>query len=43
MSPQAREDAGISQGLLRVAVGLEDVQDIQADLARGLDRVVGHA
>jgi O-succinylhomoserine sulfhydrylase len=29
--------AGITQGLVRVAVGLEDIEDIKADLARGLD------
>jgi O-succinylhomoserine sulfhydrylase len=32
----AREKAGIVEGLLRVAVGLEAVQDIRADLERGL-------
>jgi O-succinylhomoserine sulfhydrylase len=37
LSDQQREQAGISQGLLRVAVGLESIGDIQADLARGLD------
>jgi len=37
LSPEAREVSGISEGLLRVAVGLEDVEDIKADLARGLD------
>ncbi|MBN8510143.1 MAG: O-succinylhomoserine sulfhydrylase [Burkholderiales bacterium] len=31
-----RQAAGIGQGLIRVAVGLEDVQDIIADLQRGL-------
>lgn len=34
----ARDAAGISEGLLRIAVGLEAVSDIQADLARGLYR-----
>ena len=29
--------AGIGDGLLRVAVGLESVEDLKADLARGLD------
>lgn len=29
--------AGITQGLIRVAVGLEDIEDLKADLARGLD------
>ncbi|MDD5298505.1 MAG: O-succinylhomoserine sulfhydrylase [Rhodocyclaceae bacterium] len=36
ISPEARAAAGITDGLLRVAVGLESVADIQADLARGL-------
>jgi O-succinylhomoserine sulfhydrylase len=31
-----RESAGIVEGLVRLAVGLEDAGDIQADLARGL-------
>ncbi len=36
LTPEEREQAGISEGLLRVAVGLEDVEDIKEDLARGL-------
>jgi O-succinylhomoserine sulfhydrylase len=36
ISPEARAAAGIGEGLLRVAVGLEAVADVQADLARGL-------
>jgi O-succinylhomoserine sulfhydrylase len=36
ISPEARAAAGITEGLLRVAVGLEAVADIQADLGRGL-------
>jgi len=36
ISQEARNAAGIGDGLLRVAVGLEDIQDIKADLARGL-------
>jgi O-succinylhomoserine sulfhydrylase len=32
-----RQAAGIGQGLIRVAVGLEYPQDIQKDLSRGLD------
>jgi len=35
-TPEQRAAAGITEGLLRVAVGLEAVCDIQADLARGL-------
>jgi O-succinylhomoserine sulfhydrylase len=36
LSEEQRLAAGITQGLIRVAVGLDDVADIQADLARGL-------
>ncbi|OOG36637.1 O-succinylhomoserine sulfhydrylase [Polaromonas sp. A23] len=32
-----RQDAGIGQGLIRVAVGLEHIEDLKADLLRGLD------
>ena len=32
-----RQAAGIGQGLVRVAVGLENIEDMKADLARGLD------
>ena len=31
--------AGITQGAIRIAVGLEDLEDLKADLARGLDAV----
>ncbi|MEX1201476.1 MAG: O-succinylhomoserine sulfhydrylase [Methylophaga sp.] len=37
LTPEARAQAGISDGLLRLSVGLESVADIQADLQRGLD------
>jgi O-succinylhomoserine sulfhydrylase len=36
MTPEQRDAAGISDGLIRIAVGLESIADIQADLARGL-------
>ena len=36
ISAEARARAGITEGLLRVAVGLEALIDIQDDLARGL-------
>ena len=36
ITPEQRAAAGIGDGLLRVAVGLEAISDIQADLARGL-------
>ncbi|MDM0056903.1 O-succinylhomoserine sulfhydrylase [Variovorax fucosicus] len=36
LSEAQRQAAGIGQGLIRLAVGLDHVQDIQADLLRGL-------
>ncbi|WP_174874522.1 O-succinylhomoserine sulfhydrylase [Vogesella oryzae] len=36
ITPEARASAGITEGLLRVAVGLEHIEDIKADLLRGL-------
>jgi len=36
ISPEARRAAGVGEELLRVAVGLEAIGDIQDDLARGL-------
>ncbi len=36
ISEEARQRAGISQALLRIAVGLEDIDDLKADLERGL-------
>jgi O-succinylhomoserine sulfhydrylase len=36
LSEDQRRAAGITQGLLRVAVGLEDVEDLKNDLQRGL-------
>ena len=39
LSEAQRQEAGIGQGLIRVAVGLEDVRDIMADLQRGLEQL----
>lgn len=36
LAPEARAAAGISDGLVRLAVGLESVADLQADLKPGL-------
>jgi O-succinylhomoserine sulfhydrylase len=36
ITPEARAAAGITGGLVRVAVGLEALEDLKADLARGL-------
>lgn len=36
IAPEQRAAAGITEGLLRISVGLEDLDDLQRDLARGL-------
>jgi cystathionine beta-lyase/cystathionine gamma-synthase len=37
---QAERDAlGIGDGLVRISVGIEDAEDLLADLRRGLDAV----
>jgi len=36
LTEEQRLAAGITQGMVRVAVGLEDIEDIKADLLRGL-------
>lgn len=39
LTEEQRQAAGIGQGLIRLAVGLEHVEDIKADLLRGLDKL----
>lgn len=39
-TPEERAEAGISDGLVRLAVGLENVEDIIADLKQALDTIV---
>jgi O-succinylhomoserine sulfhydrylase len=39
ISDAARARAGITEGLVRIAVGLESVKDIRADLERGLGAI----
>ena len=36
LTPEQRMEAGISKSLIRLAIGLESVSDLQADLATGL-------
>jgi len=36
ISEQERRDAGITDNLIRLAVGLEDIEDLKEDMARGL-------
>lgn len=35
LTPQQKAEAGITDGLVRISVGLEEVEDLKADLARG--------
>jgi O-succinylhomoserine sulfhydrylase len=37
ITPEQRRAAGINEGLIRISVGLEDIEDLQADLSRGLN------
>ena len=38
LSKEARESAGITDGLIRLAVGIENIEDIIADLSNALDK-----
>lgn len=38
VAPDARDEGGIGPGLLRLSVGLEDVEDLWADLSQALER-----
>lgn len=40
LTPEERAAAGIGENLIRVAVGLEDVEDVKSDLKCGLDRLL---
>ncbi|HOX68104.1 MAG TPA: O-succinylhomoserine sulfhydrylase [Burkholderiaceae bacterium] len=37
LTEEQRQAAGITQGMVRIAVGLDDVEDLKADLLRGLN------
>ncbi len=39
MGPEGRAEAGVGEGMIRMNVGLEDVQDLLEDLDRGLKAV----
>lgn len=39
MTPEDREAAGIHENLVRLSVGIEDIDDIKADMLRGLSAV----
>ena len=38
LTPDARAELGVTDGLLRIAVGLEDVDDLCEDLQQALKR-----
>jgi O-succinylhomoserine sulfhydrylase len=42
LTPEERAAVGIGEGLVRVAVGLEEIEDIQRDLALGLETKRSH-
>jgi cystathionine beta-lyase/cystathionine gamma-synthase len=39
LSPELREARGVTDGLVRISAGIEDLEDLKADLAQALDRV----
>lgn len=39
LTAQAREELGINDGLIRLSVGLEDIEDLREDLERGFHAV----
>jgi O-acetylhomoserine (thiol)-lyase len=42
-TPEQLAAAGIGQGLLRLSIGIEDLEDLLADLARGLSAAAAAA
>jgi cystathionine beta-lyase/cystathionine gamma-synthase len=41
LGPEGRGRIGIHEGLVRLAVGIEDAADLRADLERALARATG--
>jgi cystathionine beta-lyase/cystathionine gamma-synthase len=39
MPPEKQKEIGITQGLIRLSVGIEDVEDLIADLDQALAKV----
>ena len=37
--PERRAELGITDGLIRLSVGIEDIEDLMADMKRGLDAI----
>jgi len=42
LTPEQRAEVGIGEGLIRVSVGIEDVEDIIADLGQAIDQAVSY-
>jgi O-succinylhomoserine sulfhydrylase len=39
LTPEERAQANVGDGMLRISVGLEDIEDIKRDVSRGLDQL----
>ncbi|MDT8403385.1 O-succinylhomoserine sulfhydrylase [Sulfuriflexus sp.] len=39
LTPEQRLESGITDGLIRIAVGLEDIEDLKLDLSRGFSAI----
>lgn len=39
LSPEERLTAGVTDGLIRLSVGIEDAQDLIADLQQAFDKI----
>ena len=39
MGPESRAQMGVSDGMVRISVGLEDVEDIAEDLTQALEKI----
>lgn len=40
LTPEQKIEAGITENLIRIAVGLEDINDLKQDLERGLSKLI---
>ena len=38
-SEQEKEDAGVFEDLIRVSVGIEDIEDLKADFAQAIEKI----
>jgi O-succinylhomoserine sulfhydrylase len=39
LSPDEKKAVGITEGLIRISVGLEHIDDIKADLAQAMEKI----